>query len=144
MELNERLAKLRRMKGLTQAELADKVGVTTRSIQNYEFGTRTPQMDTIAKIAEALEIDEKAILSDEDYFVIEAHEKYGSRGKRDAEELVKNATALFSGGQLSENDKARVLEAIQEAYFEAKIINKKYTPKKYRKNNNDNKTDDNE
>ena len=143
MELNERLAKLRRMKGLTQAELADKVGVTTRSIQNYELGTRTPKMDTIAKIAEALEIDEKAILSDEDYFVIEAHEKYGSRGKKDAEELVKNATALFSGGQLSENDKARVLEAIQEAYFEAKIINKKYTPKKYR-NNNDNKTDDNE
>ena len=37
---------------------------------------------------------------------------------------MKNATALFSGGQLSENDKARVLEAIQEAYFEAKIINK--------------------
>ncbi len=143
MELNERLAKLRRMKGLTQAELADKVGVTTRSIQNYELGTRTPKMDTVAKIAEALEIDEKAILSDEDYFVIEAHEKYGSRGKKDAEELVKNATALFSGGQLSENDKARVLEAIQEAYFEAKIINKKYTPKKYRKNNG-NKTDDNE
>ena len=82
-------------------------------------------------------------LKNEDYFVIEAHEKYGSRGKRDADELVKNATALFSGGQLSENDKARVLEAIQEAYFEAKIINKKYTPKKYRKNN-DNKTDDNE
>lgn len=143
MELNERLAKLRRMKGLTQAELADKVGVTTRSIQNYELGTRTPKMDTVAKIAEALEIDEKAILSDEDYFVIEAHEKYGSRGKKDAEELVKNATALFSGGQLSENDKARVLEAIQEAYFEAKIINKKYTPKKYRKKN-DSKTDDNE
>ena len=138
MELNERLAKLRRMKGLTQAELADKVGVTTRSIQNYELGTRTPKMDTIAKIAEALEIDEKAILSDEDYFVIEAHEKYGSRGKKDAEELVKNATALFSGGQLSENDKARVLEAIQEAYFEAKIINKKYTPKKYRKNDDSN------
>ena len=143
MELNERLAKLRRLKGLTQSELADKVGVTTRSIQNYELGTRTPKMDTIAKIAEALEIDEKAILSDEDYFVIEAHEKYGSRGKKDAEELVKNATALFSGGQLSENDKARVLEAIQEAYFEAKIINKKYTPKKYIKNNY-NKPDDSE
>lgn len=143
MELNERLAKLRRMKGMTQAELADKVGVTTRSIQNYELGSRTPKMDTIAKIAEVLEIEEEAILNDEDYFVIEAHEKYGSRGKKDAEELVKNATALFSGGQLSENDKARVLEAIQEAYFEAKIINKKYTPKKYRKKN-DSKTDDNE
>lgn len=134
MELSERLAKLRRMKEMTQVELAEKIGVSARTIQNYEMGTRTPKMDTIAKIAEVLEVDEKAILSDEDYFIIEAHEQYGSRGKKDAEELIQNATALFSGGQLSDNDKARVLEAIQEAYFEAKIINKKYTPKKYRKN----------
>ncbi len=40
MELKERIAKLRRIKNLTQAELAEKVGVTTRSIQNYELGTR--------------------------------------------------------------------------------------------------------
>lgn len=91
-------------------------------------------MDTVVKIAEVLGVDEKVLMSDDDYFVIEAHEKYGSRGKKDAEELVKNATALFAGGTISERDKALVLEAIQEAYFEAKIINKKYTPKKYRKN----------
>lgn len=95
-------------------------------------------MDTVVKIAEALGVDEKVLMSDEDYFVIEAHEKYGSRGKKDAEELVKNATALFAGGTISERDKALVLEAIQEAYFEAKIINKKYTPKKYRKNDDSN------
>ena len=89
MELKERIAKLRRIKNLTQAELAEKVGVTTRSIQNYELGTRVPKMDTVVKIAEALGVDEKVLMSDEDYFVIEAHEKYGSRGKKDAEELVK-------------------------------------------------------
>lgn len=138
MELKERIAKLRRIKNLTQAELAEKVGVTTRSIQNYELGTRVPKMDTVVKIAEALGVDEKVLMSDGDYFVIEAHEKYGSRGKKDAEELVKNATALFAGGTISERDKALVLEAIQEAYFEAKIINKKYTPKKYRKNDDSN------
>lgn len=138
MELKERIAKLRRIKNLTQAELAEKVGVTTRSIQNYELGTRVPKMDTVVKIAEALGVDEKVLMSDEDYFVIEAHEKYGSRGKKDAEELVKNATALFAGGTISERDKTLVLEAIQEAYFEAKIINKKYTPKKYRKNDDSN------
>lgn len=43
MELKERIAKLRRIKNLTQAELAEKVGVTTRSIQNYELGTRVPK-----------------------------------------------------------------------------------------------------
>ena len=82
MELKERIAKLRRIKNLTQAELAEKVGVTTRSIQNYELGTRVPKMDTVVKIAEALGVDEKVLMSDEDYFVIEAHEKYGSRGEQ--------------------------------------------------------------
>lgn len=137
MELNERLAKIRRMKGLTQAELANKVGVTTRSIQNYELGTRTPKMDTIAKLAEVLEVEEKALLSDEDYFVIEAHEKYGSRGKASAEMLIENATALFAGGDITEEDKANVMEALQEAYWRSKIKNKKYTPKKYRKENSE-------
>ena len=36
-------------------------------------------------------------------------------------------------GDISEDDKANVMEALQEAYWEAKIANKKYTPKKYRK-----------
>ena len=59
MELKERIAKLRRIKNLTQAELAEKVGVTTRSIQNYELGTRVPKMDTVVKIAEALRSEER-------------------------------------------------------------------------------------
>ena len=49
--------------------------------------------------------------------------------------MIHNANALFAGGDVSDEDKALVLEAIQQAYWEAKIINKKYIPKKYRKNN---------
>ena len=52
--------------------------------------------------------------------------------------MVSNANALFAGGDITEDDKAKVLEAIQEAYWQAKLINKKYTPKKYRNNNNPN------
>ena len=136
MELKDRIAKIRRMRGLTQNELAEKVGVSARAIQNYEGGTRTPKKDILAKIAEILEVDEKALASDEEYFVIEANEKYGSKGKAAALKLVENAAALFAGGDISEEDKANVMEALQEAYWEAKITNKKYTPKKYRKNQN--------
>ena len=136
MELKDRIAKIRRMRGLTQNELAEKVGVSARAIQNYEGGTRTPKKDILAKIAEILAVDEKALASDEEYFVIEANEKYGSKGKASAQKLVENAAALFAGGDISEEDKANVMEALQEAYWEAKITNKKYTPKKYRKNQN--------
>ncbi|MDD7515862.1 helix-turn-helix domain-containing protein [Ruminococcus flavefaciens] len=136
MELKDRISKIRRMRGLTQNELAEKAGVSARAIQNYEGGTRTPKKDILAKIAEILAVDEKALASDEEYFVIEANEKYGSKGKAAAQKLVENAAALFAGGDISEEDKANVMEALQEAYWEAKITNKKYTPKKYRKNQN--------
>lgn len=136
MELKDRIAKIRRMRGLTQAELAEKLGVSARAVQNYEAGTRTPKRDTIAKIAEILGVDENALATDEEFFIIEAKEKYGSKGKAAAQRLIESATALFAGGDISEEDKANVMEALQEAYWEAKIINKKYTPKKYLKDKN--------
>ena len=133
MELKDRIAKIRRMRGFTQAELAEKLGVSARAVQNYEAGTRTPKRDMIAKIAEVLGVNEGALATDEEFFVIEAKEKYGSKGKAAAQKLIESAAALFAGGDISEDDKANVMEALQEAYWEAKIANKKYTPKKYRK-----------
>lgn len=135
MELKEKITKLRRMKGYTQGELANVVGVTTRAIQNYENGSRFPKKDILAKIADALDVEEASLATDEEEFLIEANDKYGSRGKAAADKLIHNANALFAGGDVSEEDKALVLEAIQQAYWEAKIINKKYTPKKYCKDN---------
>lgn len=41
-EIGSRIAVARREAGLTQRQLADKLGVTTRSIQNYESGTIVP------------------------------------------------------------------------------------------------------
>lgn len=133
MELKDKIAQIRNARCLTQLELSKKTGITKRAIQNYEAGTRTPRLDVITKIAQALEVDVHELMTDEEHFVIEAREKYGSRGKASAEMLIENATALFAGGDISEEDKANVMEALQEAYWKSKIKNKKYTPKKYRK-----------
>lgn len=139
MELKDKLSRLRKIAGLTQIELGKKAGVTTRAIQNYENGSRIPRLDVLSKLAYALEVDVDDLVSDNEHFIIEAKEKYGSKGKVDAEELIQNANALFAGGDISEEDKANVMEALQEAYWKAKIMNKKkYTPKKYRKDSSDN------
>lgn len=59
---------------------------------------------------------------------------YGKRGKAQAEQLVENARGLFAGGDLSDEEKLGVLNALQEAFFECKQMNaEKYTPKKYKK-----------
>jgi transcriptional regulator with XRE-family HTH domain len=52
--MGDRLGELRRAKGLTQEALARIAGVGVDSLRKYESGTRTPLLDTAAKIATAL------------------------------------------------------------------------------------------
>ena len=54
MKLNENIKKYRKINGLTQSELAKKLNVTIRTIQNYESGNREPSIFTLNKIATAL------------------------------------------------------------------------------------------
>jgi len=52
----QRLAAVRRSKGLTQAELGERVGVTQKMIDYYERRAANPTLDFIEKAAEALEV----------------------------------------------------------------------------------------
>ena len=51
------LATLRRRRLLTQRALADKAGVTQATLVALELGRATPRIQTMEKIARALEID---------------------------------------------------------------------------------------
>ena len=64
--------------------------------------------------------------------IAEASEKYGSRGRRQAEKLVKDVEALYAGGELEERDMDAMMRALQDAYWRAKEINRTFVPKKYR------------
>lgn len=50
-----RIKKMRESAGLTQAQLAKMVGTTSQNISQYERGIRKPKIETLRKIAEALE-----------------------------------------------------------------------------------------
>lgn len=51
-----RIKKARIEKGLTQAELAKKLGMSTSYIGQYESGNRKPKQETLLKIADALDV----------------------------------------------------------------------------------------
>lgn len=51
--ISERLKKVREELGLTQQGLADRLGVSLRTQQNYEAGKRAPDADYLAAIAAA-------------------------------------------------------------------------------------------
>jgi transcriptional regulator with XRE-family HTH domain len=134
MSFGEKLREIRTQENLTQQEMADRIGVSLRTLKSYELGETLPRYRKIYhKIAEEFNVDVNYLLAEGDDFILSAGEKYGSRGIKGAQELIDNARALFAGGELSEDDKKVVFDALQEAFFEAKLENKKYTPKKYKK-----------
>ena len=52
MEFGERLKELRKMKGLTQRELADILGINEVSYQRYEYGLSYPTFKKLIIIAD--------------------------------------------------------------------------------------------
>ena len=134
MKFGEKLKMLRREKKLSQKALADLAGITTRTIQNYETNEILPKKrDTYNRLARALAVDVTDLMSEDENFVLSAGEQYGSRGVRQANAILEQVGALYAGGDLSEEDMDAFNRALQEAYWEAKSINQKFTPKKYRK-----------
>lgn len=131
MAFAENLKEKRAQSGLTQAELAMKAGVTARTIQNYELGTRKPgNMVIVQRIADALGTTTEYLLSSGETLVVAAHERGGARAAKDINELVSEVTGMFAGGKLSDDALDGAMRALNEAYWIAKDKNKKYGRKK--------------
>ena len=129
MTFKDRLREARVKAGLSQAALAARAGVTARTVQNYELGTRMPHNLAIAeRLAAALETTAAALLGRAGVLSASAAENGGVRAARGVDALLSEVTALFAGGTLPEEDMDAVMEALSAAYFDAKKKNKKYAP----------------
>ena len=60
--IHTNLKELRMEKGLTQEEVADRIGLTRQAISAYEAGKRQPGIDILTKLAEIYETDIEAVL----------------------------------------------------------------------------------
>ena len=63
-KVGKRIQEIRKARGLTQAELAQQVDLSTKYISNIECGFKTPKLNTFVAIANALQCDANALLSD--------------------------------------------------------------------------------
>ncbi|MEJ8548738.1 helix-turn-helix domain-containing protein [Brevibacillus borstelensis] len=55
--LGNRIRSFRKLKGLTQQSLAEKMGVSLSFVGSLERGTRTPTEPVLRKIASTLQVD---------------------------------------------------------------------------------------
>ena len=130
MTFSDKIKRAREVAKLTQQELADSIGVSKRTIASYESQGAVPRRSTLAKLAAALKVSVKYLSDDEctdpladidqDDYVAEARALYGEKGARDMEGLLAANTALFAGGELSQEEKDMFFEAVMKAYIAAK------------------------
>lgn len=94
----ERLAALRKAKGLTQQALADLVGLHVMQIHRYEAGASQPTLDVIRRLAVALSVSADALVFGE-----------GARGPDEELRLQFEALQSFSA------DEKKVAKAVLES-----------------------------
>ncbi len=134
MTFGERLKAARERANLTQSKLAELSGISLRTIINWENGVRKPSnIEKLNKLAEVLHTTRSELLDESEEFVVGIGEEYGARGRRGAEKVLADVNALFAGGEMNDDDMDVFMQAVQEAYWEVKKRNKKYTPNKFKK-----------
>lgn len=119
---------------MSQAQLAQELSVALRTVSGWENQNRYPKKrELYQNLADILGCDISYLMSEEESFITEASEQYGSRGAKQAQQILEQAAAMFAGGELSDEDKTAFMDEIQMLYLDSKQRAKKFTPKKYLK-----------
>lgn len=79
--LPSKLAVYRRKKGLTQEQLAELSGVTTRTIQRIEKGAVVPHIQTLKMLANCLDIETELLMD-------------GPEGNTDQKQMIKRSSTI--------------------------------------------------
>ena len=134
MTFGEKVKTLRTTKKMSQAQLAQELGVALRTVSGWENQNRYPKKrELYQNLADILGCDISYLMSEEESFITEASEQYGSRGAKQAQQILEQAAAMFAGDELSDEDKTAFMDEIQMLYLDSKQRAKKFTPKKYLK-----------
>lgn len=138
MKFSEKLRAARIKARFSQVELAKRVGITERSLYNYEMNDRIPKIDVVKRIADELGVTVDYLMADgteqptsQQFFLDNVREDFGSKSVREAQALLERTTAMFAGGELDQDAKDAFFESLTQAYFLAKNKAKeKYGKKK--------------
>lgn len=129
MKFSEKVRTLRENAGLTQRELSSLIGVSLRTVTNYESGERYPkQRKVYKKLAEVLNTDINYLLTEDEEFILSVSSLYGDRSAAEAKRILRETKALFAGGELSPDDARAFIDEIQKCYLDSKERAKKFAP----------------
>ncbi len=101
--IGKRIQAVRKQRGLTQEQLSQMVDLSTNYLSNIETGFKTPKLETLVQIMNALECDANALLAD-----------------------VVDATTVYESGQISKalselpaSDQRRIMRVVETLIADA-------------------------
>lgn len=113
MNLGERIARLRKMKGLSQDELADLLGVSRGAISMYEINKREPDYETLEKLATFFGVSTDYLLGRTDKPSRKDVPLWLDRDTPptdiELEEFLETANVHLNGAPLDEEDKEDII-----------------------------------
>ncbi len=65
MRFEEKIVKLRKSKGLSQEELAEKLGVSRQAVSRWELGSTTPDLSNLKQLSEVLGVSADYLIHDD-------------------------------------------------------------------------------
>ena len=127
---SEKLRQSRKRVRLSQSQLAERVGVTQRSMTNYECGRDVPRRKTLRKMAEELHVTVEYLTNDavddpqagrlREERLTTARALFGRRGEQEMNELMERNAAFFAGGSVDQEAKDAFFDALMTAYITCK------------------------
>lgn len=132
-ELGKVLKKFREERGLTIRKLAEISGVGNGTIGDIESGKSNGSKKTLNILSEVLKLSKeerntldsaflgRKVMPSEDPRVLNM-----SKGKRlELDDFLKDAVLFFQNESISDEDKQKLFDSLQEAFFEIKLANKR-------------------
>ena len=133
MKFSEKLKRYRKEAHLSQSALAEKAGISLRTLQNYEMGKRYPaSIEITLNLASALGIGAENLLNVGEESIVSAP----ASAKAQLSRLVREVSGLFAGGELGEEDRDAAMEAIIAADWLAKKESRHLSERKEAKEEN--------
>ena len=88
--IGETIANLRKQKGMTQSELAEKMNVTDKAVSKWERDLSCPDINTISKLADVLNVSVEELLKTK-------KQDYSNNKIKDLINLILKALAIAMG-----------------------------------------------
>ena len=126
--LATRLRELRTKKDIGQKEVGAFLGVSDSSIRKYESGERTPDPDSLTKLAQYFAVTTDYLLGVSDDprpHNPSTGKEASARETRQLEQLLEMDGLTFKGAPLSEDDRNKIKAALEIAFWDAKEKNKR-------------------